>query len=81
MHMQQLDQPEAKMPSDKCLFQLQGKTAFEKHLNCGALNHQRIKPLLVKVTNYTHPVAGCVSVPTILLSPWQSQQLNCWLDT
>lgn len=52
-HVQQLDQPEAKMPSDKCLFQLRGKTAFGKHLNYGALHHQSITPLLVQVTNYT----------------------------
>lgn len=75
-------EPEATMPSDKCLFQLQEKMAFGKHLNYGALKDQRSTPLLVQVTHYTHPVAGCVSVPTggILLCPWQSQQLKCWFD-
>lgn len=52
-HVQQLDQPEAEMPSDKCFFQLQGKMGFGKHLNYGALNHQRTTPLLVQVMNYT----------------------------
>lgn len=84
VHMKQLDQPEAKMPSDKCLFQLQGKMAFGKHLNYGALNHQRTTPPLVQVRNYTgtHRSMVCDCVPTvgILLSPWQSQQLKCWFD-
>lgn len=76
--LQQLDQPEATMPADKCLFQLQGKMAFGKHLNHGALHHQWSTPLLVQAMNYTHPVAGWVFP---LWALWcVPGRAKCWFD-
>lgn len=84
VHVQQLHQPEAKLPSDKCLFlSAPGDNSFWKAPELWGTKHQRTTPLLpLHVMNYTHPVAGYVSVPTvaILLSPWQIQQLKCWFD-
>lgn len=79
-HVQQLEQPEATMPADKCLFQLQGKMAFGKHLNYGALHHQRSTSLFAGNALYTP--SSRVSAPTVgsLACPWQSQQLKCWFD-
>lgn len=62
------------MPSDKGLFQLQGKMAFGKHLDYGAPQHPSTTP-------QAPTVAGYVSALTegSLLSPWQSKQLKCCL--
>lgn len=82
-HVRQLDRPEPGMPSDRSLLP-RGKMAFGKHLNFGALKHQRSTPLLVEVTHYTgtHSSMICERVPTagILLPPWRSRQLKCWFD-